>query len=138
MSHIYHEDAGCLKGMRKVQVVLFFMILLKTIIASSIVIDNTVNCLKDRFDQPGYKLYSNLEQLLVMASHQKDIDEPLKFVCDHYHDDFNPDLLQAQLITFSVKSSFKGETINITIFDIIIGVLQWFIGFPTKSAEPSM
>ena len=34
-------------------------------------IDNIVSCLNDRFDQPGYRIYSNLEQLLVKECQKK-------------------------------------------------------------------
>jgi hypothetical protein len=50
-------------------------------------IDLIVNCIQDRFHQPGYKVYSNLEQLLLKASEGKDNAVELDFVCGFYKDD---------------------------------------------------
>ncbi len=73
-------------------------------------IDNTTNCIANRFDQSGYKIYCNLEQLLIKASNQSDFEDELKFVCDFYKDDFNSDNLKAQLVTFGVEFQQKNVT----------------------------
>ena len=79
--------------------------------------------LKNRFDQPGYKIYSKLEELLIKASMGEDFDASFKHVCDFYKDDFEPDNLQAQLLTFKVsfqdvyKNKFDTKFLP-TIFDI--------------------
>ena len=39
--------------------------------------DCIVNCLKNRFDQPGYKIYSQLEELLIKASMGEDFSASL-------------------------------------------------------------
>jgi len=36
-------------------------------------IDLVVNSIKDRFDQPGYRIYRNLEQLLLKSCQNEDI-----------------------------------------------------------------
>ena len=33
-------------------------------------LDLIINCIKDRFDQPGYRVYKNLENLLLLSKHQ--------------------------------------------------------------------
>ena len=91
-------------------------------------IDIIVSCLKDRFDQPGYQIYSNLEQLLSKACQGKEYDEELHFVCDYYKEDLQQELLRVQLQTLNVdfKSKFEelyGTHVSevphyITIFDI--------------------
>jgi hypothetical protein len=43
-------------------------------------LDLAVNCIKDRFDQPGYKVYSNLEQLLLKVIEGADVTTELDFV----------------------------------------------------------
>ena len=43
-------------------------------------IDLVVNCIKTRFEQPGYKLYSNLEQLLIKESQGEDSTTEFDFV----------------------------------------------------------
>ena len=56
-----------------------------------------VKCISDRFDQPGYKMYNKVEQLLLKASRQEDFASELKLVCSSYKDDFNTPLLSAHL-----------------------------------------
>ena len=51
-------------------------------------LDLIVCGIKEHFDHPGYKVYSNLENVLVKAVKKENYDE-LKFVVDFYKDDFN-------------------------------------------------
>ena len=85
-------------------------------------LDNTISCLKDQFNQPGYNIYCNLEELLIKASMREDFKDPFQTVCDFYKDDFNRDLLEAQLITVGVNlqcdTTSSGKPIKPTIFDI--------------------
>ena len=60
--------------------------------------------IEERFDQPGHKVCSNLEDLLVKAVKKKNYDE-LKFVVEFYKDDFNQDQLSMQLGVLSSKIS---------------------------------
>jgi hypothetical protein len=80
-------------------------------------IDMIITCITDRFDQPGYRVYSEVEQLLLKACKKDDFDSELKSVCSFYKDDFNPPLLCPQLHTFSVDFCKEG-TQNVNIFDI--------------------
>ena len=66
-------------------------------------VDLAVNCIKDRFDQPGYKVYSNLEQVLLKTIEGVDVTAELGFVCDFYKDDLDLELLKAQLLTFRTE-----------------------------------
>ena len=66
-------------------------------------IDRVVNCIKERFDQPGYNVYRNLEQLLLKSSQRKDITAEFDYVSSFYKDDFQPKLLRAQLLTFGIE-----------------------------------
>lgn len=66
-------------------------------------IDLVVNCIKDRFHQPGYEVYSKLEQLLVKACQSEDITEEVDFICEFYKDDLHPTTLKAQLLTLEVE-----------------------------------
>lgn len=45
--------------------------------------------INDHFDQPGYKIYLQLEQLLYKAAKKEQNEEELKFVTDFYKDDFD-------------------------------------------------
>ena len=60
-------------------------------------LDLVTSGIKERFDQPGYKLYSNVEALLVKAAKKEKYDEEFQFVTDFYKDDFDHDQLNMQL-----------------------------------------
>ena len=59
----------------------------------------------DLFDQPGYALSSNLEQLLLKADKHEDYEEELKFVSELYQANLHTDDLKAQLLTLSSQIS---------------------------------
>ncbi len=48
------------------------------------VVDHLIGAITDRFDQPGYKIYSSLEQLLLKGVGGKPIEEELTGVCGFY------------------------------------------------------
>ena len=54
-------------------------------------LDLVINGIKARFDQPGYKVYSNLETLIMRAAKHEEFDEALEFITKFYKDDFNCD-----------------------------------------------
>lgn len=85
-------------------------------------VDSITSSLKNRFDQPGYGVYCKLEELLIKASCKEDFKDLLDFVCSFYKDDFNSDLLCAQLITFGLDfhAAYKEQTTTLkpTILDI--------------------
>lgn len=86
-------------------------------------IDNVIGGLKDRFEQPGYATYSQLEQLLIKASQGDDFSHELDFCCNFYKD-VNRACLQPQLCTFKLdfikynKQKFGHELDKVTILDI--------------------
>ena len=47
-------------------------------------LDLIVCSIKECFDQPGYKVYSNLECVLVKAVKKDNYDEELKYIVDFY------------------------------------------------------
>ena len=60
-------------------------------------LDMCVAAIKDRFNKPGYQLFLNLEEVLVMAANGKAYDKQLDAIRDFYGDDFNFLSLSAQL-----------------------------------------
>lgn len=56
-----------------------------------------------RFDQPGYKIYSKLEEVLVKAANKEEYEEDLKFVTDFYGDDIDSEQLSMQLNVMSTN-----------------------------------
>ena len=59
--------------------------------------DLVINGIKSRFDQPVYRIYSKLEDLLVKAANKDDFEEELAFICDFYGEDFSKGQLRMQL-----------------------------------------
>lgn len=60
-------------------------------------LDLAIAGIKNRFDQPGYAMYSNLETLLLKTANQEDYSTELEKVLSFYGDDFNKSLLETQL-----------------------------------------
>ena len=97
-------------------------------------VDNIINCLKDRLNQPGYRLYCNLEQLLLKACQQKAFEDEFQVICSFNKEDFYPDILRAQLLTFGINFAAYNKAHEaqhaLTIFDIrayfrSLSVGQW-------------
>ena len=61
------------------------------------ILDLAVMSITERFDQPGFKIYSKIEQLLFKACSGKEHDSELTAVCDFYGDDLSSSDLQSQL-----------------------------------------
>jgi len=57
------------------------------------VLDLLICGIKERFNQPGYKLYANLQNLLMKATKKENYSEELQFVTDFYRDDLDQDQL---------------------------------------------
>lgn len=84
-------------------------------------VDLMINCIEDRFNQPGYRIYQQLEAILLKSCKSEDIENDLQEVCKFYQDDFDVRVLQTQLETFSVhyqQENPMDATTHITIFDI--------------------
>ncbi len=82
-------------------------------------VDLIVNCIQDRFDQQGYRVYHLLETLLLKACKQEELEENLDAVCDFYKDDFVKDSLRTQLQTVGVHfQEVEGSAVNVSIFDV--------------------
>ena len=70
--------------------------------------------IKDRFDQPGYKVYRSLEDLVLKAANKLDFSEELASVKDVYGTDLDESTLQVQLQILGANIPEK----MITIFDV--------------------
>ena len=66
-------------------------------------IDLIVACIEDRLNQPGFAKYHLLDSLLIKAFLQDEIESDVNVVCEFFHDDFDKDLLIAQLHTLGVQ-----------------------------------
>lgn len=81
------------------------------------VLDTVVSCIKERFEQPDYEIYSSLEQLLVKAAMSKSYEEEFVTVTTFYHDDIDGDLLSVQLKTLPAVIGSSDKSIN-TFYDV--------------------
>lgn len=61
------------------------------------VLDNAIESISNRFDQLGYRMYRNLECLLVNAANGKEFEHFFESVKSFYKKDFDRALLSAQL-----------------------------------------
>ena len=80
-------------------------------------IDTVTACIKRRFDQPGYKIYDQVEQMLVNAANRKPFGKNLDEVVDFYKDDLDKFHLETQLSLLSVQ--FSRENGKVSLEDII-------------------
>ena len=60
-------------------------------------IDLAVTSIEDRFNQPGYLIYQNLEELLTKSANKEDYTTELQEVLAFYGDDFDASELSTQL-----------------------------------------
>ena len=58
-----------------------------------------IACIKDRFGQPGYAVYQNLEEVLVLAANGKTYNSQFEAVCEFYAEDLDKALLSVQLLS---------------------------------------
>ena len=75
--------------------------------------------IQERFDQPGFKMYRNLQELLFKAAKKECYDEEYDFVVNFYCDDFNSTLLKSQLEVLSSSAQFDGHRNNLTFKDVL-------------------
>ena len=61
------------------------------------VLDIAISSVTGRFDQPGYRMYRNLECLLVSTANGEEFDQFFESITGLYKDDFDRSLLSAQL-----------------------------------------
>ena len=57
-------------------------------------LDLIITCIAYRFDQPGFKIYRNVQDLLLKAVKSEPHQAELDFVTEFYSTDFNGGLLQ--------------------------------------------
>ena len=78
-------------------------------------LDLIIQAIKDRFNQPGYRVYHCLENLLLKAARGEEFSEELKLASSIYGADINECNLQMQLETLG--TSIQEERV-LSIFDV--------------------
>jgi hypothetical protein len=84
-------------------------------------IDLITTCISDRFNQPGYNIYRNIEIVLLNAVNSKEYKSELDTVVNFYGSDFNAQLLETQLHILS--TSFTKEPGKVAV---ILDVIKYF------------
>ena len=56
-----------------------------------------VNVINDRFDQPAFELFSQVEQLFLKSFKKQDVTDELKMVEKHFKNDYDEESLMAEL-----------------------------------------
>ena len=84
-------------------------------------LDLVMEAISDRFNQPGYKTYQELEDLILKTCKGENVDEEIDFFCGFYKDDVDKLQLQTQLPLFLTlfQESQKKEEKEITIPNIL-------------------
>ena len=60
-------------------------------------LDLVITAVKNRFDQPGYQTYKNLQELLLQAARGQDYHKEFEYVVNFYGSDFESSQLDTQL-----------------------------------------
>ena len=98
---IQHCHAGerARKGMRQGQEKAISLRVLKagTNKSSMRHLTSITSAIECQFHQPGYKVYSRLEDVLVKAANKENYEEDLEFICGFYREDLNQEQLKMQL-----------------------------------------
>ena len=81
-------------------------------------LDHVVEAIRDRFDQPGYSTYQNLEELMVKACKGETYNVQLDYVCNFYKGDLSRAQLEAQLPLLRQLCDTEGIN-EITIHDVV-------------------
>ena len=75
--------------------------------------------IKERFEQPDYEMYSNLEQLVLRAARGQPFKDEYDTVTKFYGSDLDPFLLQTQLKSFHREYHNRSENCNFSLMDIV-------------------
>lgn len=112
-------------------------------------LDLVINAIKNRFNQPGYVMYKNLETLLLSAANGKEFEEHFKTTTEFYGTDFTPTILKAQLeilathfqaaggnVSFKdIKAYFQGLSVPAcSLFSEVITLMQLILVLPATNA----
>ena len=87
-------------------------------------LDLVIEAIYSRFNQPGYKVYRNVEDLILKACHVCRYDTEQNNVCDFYMDDISKMQLQAQLPLVQALFDEEKNQSELSINDIIKSLSQ--------------
>ena len=79
-------------------------------------LDLIISSVKETFDQPGYVIYKNLQDLLLKAIRKEDYEDCFTAVTSFYGSDLNPSQLQLHLNILATNFPPESRK-SVTIFD---------------------
>ena len=80
-------------------------------------LDAIVNTINDRFDQPVFELFSQVEQLFLKSVKKQDVTDELKMVEKHFKNDYDEESLIAELQL--LPTIFEEERPPINLEDVV-------------------
>ena len=81
--------------------------------------DLVISSIKERFDQPGFRTYRNLQELLIKAEY---FEQEYSFVCSFYGSDINSTRLRIQLELLG--SHFSESSVSTIDLQLILAYLK--------------
>ena len=82
-------------------------------------LDLIIAAISKKFDQPGFRVYRRLQDVLLKAAKGEDYNDDLEFITNFYGDGLDRARLKAQLITFSTTMMEKKCDRKHALSDII-------------------
>lgn len=83
-------------------------------------LDVLITCIDERFNQPGYKIYRNLQELLLKCVKGQSYEEELQFVCQFYHNDLELEQLRLHLQLLHANFGEENSTVRLqSIFEYL-------------------
>ena len=80
-------------------------------------LDAIVNAINDKFDQPAFELFSQVEQLFLKSVKKQDVTDELKMVEKHFKNDYDEESLIAELKL--LPTIFEEECPPINLEDVV-------------------
>ena len=80
-------------------------------------LDAIVNAINDRFDQPAFELFSQVEQLFLKPVKKQDVTDELKMVEKHFKNDYDEESFIAELQL--LPTIFEEECPPINLEDVV-------------------
>ena len=81
-------------------------------------IDTVTSTIRDRFDQPDYRVYLNLEKTLLNGANGKNFEDTMTFLVKNYQNEF--DFVQLKIQLESLSCSFKDHSSNdVSLGDVV-------------------
>ena len=79
--------------------------------------DGIVNAINDRFDQPAFELFSQVEQLFLKSVKKQDVTDELKIVEKHFKNDYDEESLITELQL--LPTIFEEDCLPINLEDVV-------------------